>query len=73
LIQLREKDGFNRRRFLKNQKEVIKEIISQFNNQVQEIFGNKNIYLKYNPFVCFDPLGKKELYRIRDSLDDFLF
>ncbi|MBY8987267.1 MAG: hypothetical protein KGD61_02345 [Candidatus Lokiarchaeota archaeon] len=73
LIRLKEKDGFNRRKLLKNQKEVIEEIISQFNNQIQETFDIKSIYLKYNPFVCFDPLGKKEPYRIRDSLDDFLF
>ena len=70
---MKEKDGFNRRKLLKNHKEVIKEIISQFNNQVQEIFGTKNIYMKYDPLVRFDPLEKKEPYQIRDSLDNFLF
>ena len=72
MIRLKEKDGFNRRKLLKNQKEVIKEIISQFNNQVQEIFGVDNICLKYDPFVRYDPLGEKEPYRIKYSLDNFL-
>jgi len=72
MIRLKEKDGFNRRKLLKNQKEVIKEIILQFNNQVQEKFGIKNIYMKYDPLVRYNPLGKKEPYRIRNSLDNFL-
>lgn len=73
MIRLKEKDGFSRRKLLKKQKEVIKEISSQFNSQIQEKFGSQNIYLKYDPLVRYDPLGKKEPYRIRDSLDNFLF
>jgi len=37
LIRLKEKNGFDRRKLLNNQKEVIQEIIQQFNKQVKEI------------------------------------
>jgi len=72
LIRLKEKNGFDRRKLLNNQKEVIQEIIQQFNKQVKEIFGFHDVRMKYDPYIRFDPLGEDEPYRIKGSLDDFL-
>ncbi|TKJ24061.1 MAG: hypothetical protein CEE42_11265 [Promethearchaeota archaeon Loki_b31] len=72
LIRLKEKNGFDRRKLLNNQKEVIQEIIQQFNKQIKEIFGFNDVRMKYDPFIRFDPLGEDEPYRIKGSLDDFL-
>jgi len=54
-----------------NQKEVIQEIIQQFNEQVKEFFGLDEVKLKYDPYVRFYPLGEEIPNRIKDSLDDF--
>jgi len=72
LIRLKEKDGFNRKMLLKNQKRVIQEIVLQFNEQVKDVFGLYDVQMKYDPYVRFDPLGDGESYRIKGSLDDFL-
>lgn len=72
LIRLKEKDGFNRRKLMHNQKEVIQEIILQFNEQVKDLFGFNGVQIEYDPYVRFDPLGKERSHRIKDSLDDFL-
>ncbi len=72
LIRLKEKSGFDRRKLLYNQKEVIQEIILQFNDQVKELFGFHDVRMKYNPYIRFDPLGEDKQYRTKGSLDDFL-
>ena len=72
IIRLKEKDGFERKKLFSNQKEVIQEIIRQFNEQVRELFGFHDVRLKYDPYIRFDPLGEDEPYRIKGSLDDFL-
>ena len=72
LIRLKEKNGFDRRKLLFNQKEVIQEIIRQFNNQVRDLFSFYDVRMKYNPFIKFDPLGKDEPYKIKGSFDSFL-
>jgi len=72
LIRLKEKNGFDRRKLLNNQKDVIQEIIRQFNKQVKEIFGFNDVRMKYNPYIRFDPLGGEKHHRIKGSLDPFL-
>ena len=72
LIRLKEKNGFNRRKLINNQKEVIQEIIQQFNKQVKEIFGINDVRMKYDTYIRFDPLGEEEPHRIKASLDAFL-
>lgn len=71
-IRLKERDGFNRRKLLHSQKEVIKEIILQFNEQVKDLFGLDGIQIEYDPNIRFDPLGDEGPHQIKDSLDDFL-
>jgi hypothetical protein len=51
LIRLKEKDGFDRKKLLSNQKEVIQEIIRQFNKQVRELFGFHDFLIKYDPYI----------------------
>ncbi len=72
LIRLKETKGFDRRKLLFNQKVVLQEIISQFNEQVKKLFGTYEVQLKYNPNIIFDPLGEKEPCRVRCLTDDFL-
>lgn len=72
LIRLKEKSGFDRRKLLYNQKEVIQEFILQFNDQIKELFGFHDVRMKYNPYIRFDPLGEVKPHRIKGSLDDFL-
>jgi hypothetical protein len=72
LIQLKEKDGFDRKKLLSNQKEVIQEIIPQFNKQIRELFGFHEVRIKYDPCIKFNPLGEDEPFRIKGSLVDFL-
>ncbi len=72
LIRLKEKDGFNRRRLQYNQKETMREIISQFKRQIKELFDIEEVELKYDPYIRIDPFGEKEIYRLQGSLDRFL-
>jgi len=72
LIRLKEMKGFDRRKLMFNQKVVLQEIISQFNEQVKKLFGNHEVLLKYNPNIIFDPLGEKEPCRIRQLINNFL-
>ena len=72
LIRLKEKDGFDRKKLLSNQKEVILEIVRQFNERVKELFGFYNVRISYDPYARFDPLGLGSPHKISGSLDDFL-
>ena len=72
LIRLKEKDGFDRKKLLSNQKEVIQEFVRQFNKQVKKIFGFHNVRIRYDPYIKFNPFGGDGPYRIKGSLDDFL-
>ncbi len=72
LIRLKEKDGFDRKKLSSNQKEVIQEIIRQFNKQVRDLFSFHDVRLKYDPYIKFNPLGEDGPYRTKGSLDDFL-
>ncbi len=72
LIRLKETKVFDRRKLLHNQKEVLQEIIRQFNEQVKNLFGFYDVRLKYNPNIIFDPLGEKKSRRVRGFIDDFL-
>ena len=72
VIRLKENNGFNQRKLMHNQKEVIQEIIMQFNEQVKDLFGFNDVRMKYDPYIRFDPLGVDEPHRIKGSLDDFL-
>jgi len=72
VIRLKENNGFNQRKLRHNQKEVIQEIIMQFNEQVKDLFGFNDVRMKYDPYIRIDPLGVDEPYRIKGSLDDFL-
>jgi len=62
LIRLKEKDGFNQKKLLHNQKEVFKEIAKQFNKQVKDLFGFNDVRIKYDPYLRFDPFGEKKSY-----------
>ncbi len=57
LIRLKEKNGFDRKKLIYNQKEVIQEFIRQFNNQVKELFGYRDVLLKYDPYIKYKPFG----------------
>jgi len=72
LIRLKEKDGFDRKKLLSNQKEVILEIVRQFNEQIKELFGFHDVRISYDPYIRFDPLGLDGPHKIKGSLDDFL-
>jgi len=71
VIRLKENDGFNQRKLMHNQKEVIQEIVMQFNEQVKDLFGFNDVRMKYDPYIRFDPLGEEEPYRIKGLLDAF--
>jgi len=67
LIRIKEVYGFNKKCFEKNPKKVIKEIIKQFNEQVQNLYGIQNIRLKYKDYLRNNASNKR-----RGSLDIYL-
>ena len=72
LIRLKAIEGFNKWKLLNKQREVLKELIWQFNSQVINLFGYTNVRLKYDPFLILDPLETKESNRLNGPIDDFI-
>ena len=67
LIRIKEIHGFDKKCFEKNPKKVLKEIIKQFNEQVQDLYGIQNIRLKYKDYMKNNVFHKR-----RGSLDKYL-
>ena len=67
LIRIKEIHGFNKKCLEKNPKKAIKEIIKQFNEQVQDLYGIQNIRLKYKNCMKNNVFNKN-----RGSLDKYL-
>ena len=67
LIRIKEIHGFDKKCFEKNPIKVLKEIIKQFNEQVQDLYGIQNIRLKYKDYMKNNVFHKR-----RGSLDKYL-
>jgi len=70
LIRIKEIQGFDKKCFEKNPNKVIKEIINQFNEQVQDLYGTQDIRLKFK--TNQDYLKSNVFNEKRGSLDKYL-
>ena len=67
LIRIKEIQGFDKICFEKNPNKVIKEIINQFNNQVQELYNIRDFRLKYKKNHDY---FKKNVFKENEGLLD---
>ena len=70
LIRIKEIYGFNKKCFEENPNEVIKEIIKQFNEQVQDLYEIYDIRLKYKQNK--DYLNVNDVKNKKGSLDKYI-